>query len=248
MCRSLTDVYPVDIEEIGGGIGKDNAFDPQSRINDNQPFTTAMLDTIAGHIAAMAVQFTRYPLKCLVLDCDNTLWGGILGECGFDGIELSNTGTGRAFKEFQAYIVRLHKQGVLLALCSKNTTCVQADRIRCRRCADPVVRPGNRSHQYSHGRAAQRSLHATHNLPRGNAQHAGADTIAPDVFVTTASVLTPAVGMRAPQKLFFAITNRSITDAIARPHDGRDSPPGRNGPCPCGSGRKYKKCCMRKSA
>ncbi len=58
--------------------------------------------------------------KCLVLDLDNTLWGGVLGENGVEGIALGNTYPGNCFVDFQELIVSLKKTGVILALCSKN--------------------------------------------------------------------------------------------------------------------------------
>jgi FkbH-like protein len=123
LCRSLADVYPVDMEVLSSRIGKDNAFDPSSRFMKQQPFSAAMIQAIAGHVAAMCVQFKKYPLKCLVLDCDNTLWGGIVGETGPENLVLGDTGPGKAYKTFQEEIVKLHKQGVILAICSKNNTC-----------------------------------------------------------------------------------------------------------------------------
>jgi len=123
LCRSLVDVYPVDVELLSGQIGKDNALDPHRRLHTGDPFTTAMTQSIARHLASMCVQLRRPPLKCLVLDLDGTLWGGVVGEDGVDNLVLRDTGEGLAFKEFQAEIVKLHKQGVLLAICSKNNTC-----------------------------------------------------------------------------------------------------------------------------
>ncbi|MBQ8070233.1 MAG: HAD-IIIC family phosphatase [Bacteroidales bacterium] len=58
--------------------------------------------------------------KCLVLDLDNTLWGGVLGEDGIDGIKLSGDYPGKAFHFFQEAILSLSKSGVILAVCSKN--------------------------------------------------------------------------------------------------------------------------------
>ena len=58
--------------------------------------------------------------KCLVLDLDNTLWGGILGEDGIDGIQIGNTYPGNAFLFFQQAILELKKRGIILAVCSKN--------------------------------------------------------------------------------------------------------------------------------
>jgi FkbH-like protein len=58
--------------------------------------------------------------KCLVLDLDNTLWGGILGEDGINGIQIGNTYPGKCFSDFQQIIKRLNNSGIILAICSKN--------------------------------------------------------------------------------------------------------------------------------
>jgi len=58
--------------------------------------------------------------KCIVLDLDNTLWGGIVGEEGFNGIKLDSTPPGNAFLEFQQNLLALNKRGIILAINSKN--------------------------------------------------------------------------------------------------------------------------------
>ena len=58
--------------------------------------------------------------KCIVVDLDNTLWGGIVGEDGFDGIRLGPQPPGNAFVEFQKYLKALSQRGILLAINSKN--------------------------------------------------------------------------------------------------------------------------------
>ena len=58
--------------------------------------------------------------KCIVLDLDNTLWGGIIGEDGFNGIELGHTPNGKAYVEFQKKLLSLWQQGIILAINSKN--------------------------------------------------------------------------------------------------------------------------------
>lgn len=123
LCRSLVDVYPVDMEEISGRIGKDNAFDPRMRQQTGYPYSPVFTKSLADHLSAMCMQFRKYPLKCLVLDLDDTLWGGVVGETGFKNLVLGDSGEGSAYKHFQEEIVKLYKQGVLLAICSKNNTC-----------------------------------------------------------------------------------------------------------------------------
>jgi FkbH-like protein len=59
--------------------------------------------------------------KCLVLDLDNTLWGGVIGDDGLDGIKLGQgSGVGESFVAFQTYAKRLSERGIILAVCSKN--------------------------------------------------------------------------------------------------------------------------------
>lgn len=58
--------------------------------------------------------------KCLILDLDNTLWGGILGEDGPEHLKIGGDYPGKAFHFFQEQILELQKRGVILAVCSKN--------------------------------------------------------------------------------------------------------------------------------
>ena len=68
--------------------------------------------------------------KCLVLDLDNTLWGGVIGDDGIDGIQLgSNSPAGKAFHAFQCAIKKMNSTGILLAICSKNNIEVALDAI-----------------------------------------------------------------------------------------------------------------------
>jgi len=65
-----------------------------------------------------AIQFKRK--KCIIVDLDNTLWGGVLGEDGIYGIQIGEDYPGNAFLEFQKALIELTKTGVILAACSKN--------------------------------------------------------------------------------------------------------------------------------
>jgi FkbH-like protein len=75
----------------------------------------------AREAAHLIASLKRAPKKVLVLDLDNTLWGGVVADDGLEGIELGDTSPrGEAFKAFQKYIASLKQRGVLLAVCSKN--------------------------------------------------------------------------------------------------------------------------------
>jgi FkbH-like protein len=59
--------------------------------------------------------------KCLILDLDNTMWGGIIGDDGMENIQVGSLGIGKAFTEFQYWLKKLKDRGIILAVCSKNT-------------------------------------------------------------------------------------------------------------------------------
>ena len=58
--------------------------------------------------------------KCVVLDLDNTLWGGVIGDDGVDGIELDDHGAGWVYWNLQQFYLSLKERGIILAVCSKN--------------------------------------------------------------------------------------------------------------------------------
>lgn len=81
----------------------------------------------AEHLPAVAQNITDISLaargrttKCIVVDLDNTLWGGVVGDDGVHGIQLSAHGDGEAFHRFQSFLLGLKKRGILLCICSKN--------------------------------------------------------------------------------------------------------------------------------
>ncbi len=78
------------------------------------------LATLCDQLSVAFRAWTRAAKKVAVLDLDNTLWSGIIGEAGLTGIQLGGEGIGLAFQDVQREMLRLHDTGVLLAVCSKN--------------------------------------------------------------------------------------------------------------------------------
>ena len=102
-------------------LGAANTYDQRFWHSAGLPFSNRFLARYAADIAAVAEVVTGRAKKCLVLDCDNTLWGGVVGEDGLAGIKLStDSNPGAYFQQFQRAVLDLHHQGVLIALCSKN--------------------------------------------------------------------------------------------------------------------------------
>ncbi len=83
-------------------------------------YSNQMFRTLAAHLHQAVNAYANRSRKVLILDLDNTLWGGIVGETGPLGITLSEDGKGRCYRDFQRAIKALQRTGVLLAIASKN--------------------------------------------------------------------------------------------------------------------------------
>ena len=110
-----------DWEFLANRLGGLTARDERSWFESKQPCSSALLVELAREVSNLIFSLKRAPKKVLVLDLDNTLWGGVVADDGLEGIELGDTSPrGEAFKAFQKYIASLKQRGVLLAVCSKN--------------------------------------------------------------------------------------------------------------------------------
>ena len=89
-------------------------------VNADLHFTPAYLDWLAGSIESVVASLQGRFRKCVVLDLDNTLWGGIIGDDGMEGIQIGSLGMGKAFTQFQKWLRELGRRGIILTVCSKN--------------------------------------------------------------------------------------------------------------------------------
>jgi FkbH-like protein len=117
---SRQDVSILDIEQVASLIGKRVWDDERMWIVAKQYPATEAVGLLAMHEVALLRAILGLSSKCLVLDLDNTLWGGVIGEDGLNGIRLGGGPEGEAFVAFQRYLKALHDRGVILAVCSKN--------------------------------------------------------------------------------------------------------------------------------
>lgn len=119
--RTLPDGgYFLDLDRVAGQMGRERFYDPRRYHWTRQPFSEAGTSLLGEHLAAGIRAVTAGPKKVLVLDLDNTLWGGVVGETGPLGITLGESPDGEAFLAFQEHLKGLAQRGVLLAVCSKN--------------------------------------------------------------------------------------------------------------------------------
>ncbi len=90
-------------------------------MNAAVPYSPAVYQRLGIGIARTLRKLNQPAKKVLALDADNTLWGGVVGEDGIEGIRLDDTAGGRGFRELQSKILALKQQGILLVLVSKNS-------------------------------------------------------------------------------------------------------------------------------
>lgn len=110
----------VDTEYLIAGVGISGAYDSKSKYRWNAPYSQQMIRAVSEEIYKQYLIHKGITKKCLILDCDGVLWGGILSEDGIGGIKLGNEGLGRSYQDFQRFLLTLYYHGVILALCSKN--------------------------------------------------------------------------------------------------------------------------------
>ena len=118
--KKYSHFFLFNINDEFSNVGYDNAFDTRNWYFANCHFSTTGLSIISHAIEKIIFRADNAPSKVLVLDCDNTLWGGVIGEDNLDGIILGNDGIGKAFFNFQQEIKRLADEGVILVIISKN--------------------------------------------------------------------------------------------------------------------------------
>lgn len=118
--RERNNILINDIEAIASWIGRRAWFDERFWDLTKSFCATENLPAVAQNITDIALAARGQTVKCVVLDLDNTLWGGIIGDDGVDGIQLSAHGDGEAFHRFQSFLLGLKNRGILLCVCSKN--------------------------------------------------------------------------------------------------------------------------------
>ncbi len=112
--------YFLDLEMVSGMMGREAFYDPRRYYWTKQPFSERGTIRLAEHLWAGARALTTGPKKVLVLDLDNTLWGGVVGETGPLGVALGESPDGEAYRAFQKHAKALSRRGIVLAIASKN--------------------------------------------------------------------------------------------------------------------------------
>lgn len=120
IAASCANVHVLDFDRLISRLGAEAFDDRRGWYLGRSPISAAGLAELAKEYAGFIRPLCSKTKKCLVLDLDNTLWGGIIGEDGLEGIKLGPDYPGNAFAEFQQAVLNLHHRGVILAIASKN--------------------------------------------------------------------------------------------------------------------------------
>jgi FkbH-like protein len=115
-----SNVLLVDCDRLASRLGKGRWCDPRLWYVARQPYSYSALPLLARETAAVLAGELGLGARCLVVDLDNTLWGGIVAEEGADGIVVGEGPDGEAYAAFQEYLRALKERGVVLAVASKN--------------------------------------------------------------------------------------------------------------------------------
>lgn len=111
----------INIDKVIAKISIEKSIDSRFFYSSKSPYSIEFFKEYSSHIKPIILSANGAVKKALILDCDNTLWKGILGEDGIENLEYtSETPDGTVFEEIQSMVMELSKRGVIIGLCSKN--------------------------------------------------------------------------------------------------------------------------------
>jgi FkbH-like protein len=113
-------IFTYDFNEFVRKFGENNIFNYKQFFSGDIKISTEYIPRFVNELMGYIYAVTGTSKKCIVLDLDNTLWGGVIGEDGFDNIKLGDNPVGRSFVEFQKRLLALNQRGIILAINSKN--------------------------------------------------------------------------------------------------------------------------------
>jgi FkbH-like protein len=113
-------VFLADVSGAVTQLGSSAAYDARLWFLSRVPYSIAGTKSVAACLARSIAALYTAPAKAIVLDLDDTLWGGVVGEDGIGGLTLGESGLGAAYRAFQAALLVLRAQGFLLCVASKN--------------------------------------------------------------------------------------------------------------------------------
>lgn len=122
---NLSQQYPnlfiCDLAALQNKFGRDFVFAPNVYVSTEMILSVDALPYVASRVMDIVCSIKGQFKKCLILDLDNTVWGGVIGDDGLEGIQLGHgLGIGKAFTEFQMWVKKLKQRGIIICVASKN--------------------------------------------------------------------------------------------------------------------------------
>ena len=121
LSQQYPNLFICDIAGLQNKLGRDYMFAPNVYVSTEMVLSIDALPYVASRITDIICAIKGQFKKCLILDLDNTLWGGVIGDDGLEGIQLGHgLGIGKAFTEFQMWVKKLKQRGIIICVASKN--------------------------------------------------------------------------------------------------------------------------------
>ena len=121
LSQQYANLFICDISNIQNKLGRDQLFSPNIYVSTEMILSIDALPYISGLVMDIICAIKGQFKKCLILDLDNTVWGGVIGDDGLEGIQLGHgLGIGKAFTEFQMWVKKLKQRGIIICVASKN--------------------------------------------------------------------------------------------------------------------------------
>src|SRR5258708_3012350 len=120
LAQSQKHAFIADVAGLSNQIGYASVHDPRLYATSKMAFALDFLPLVAKAVTDIIKAASGNLHKCLILDLDNTLWGGVIGDDGMENIQLGELGMGPAFDDLQLWARALKDRGIILAVCSKN--------------------------------------------------------------------------------------------------------------------------------
>ena len=121
LAQNYANLFICDIAAVQNKYGRDFMFTPNIYVSTEMVLSVDALPIVAARVMDIVCAIRGQLKKCLILDLDNTVWGGVIGDDGIEGINLGHgLGIGKAFTEFQMWVKKLRQRGIIICVASKN--------------------------------------------------------------------------------------------------------------------------------
>lgn len=121
LSQQYANLFICDIASLQNKMGRDIMFAPNVYVSTEMVLSIDALPYVASRVMDIVCAIKGQFKKCLILDLDNTVWGGVIGDDGLEGIQLGHgLGIGKAFTEFQMWVKKLKQRGIIICVASKN--------------------------------------------------------------------------------------------------------------------------------